>query len=245
IEPDDRGVLPPGPARDAAARVAAIVRREAREGRGVLAQARVEEPELARSLARLCARERGARAGEGAGTAAAAARDSIDLVPVAIDEPRLQALLQDYMQEWSALIAVPADEHGRHVYPDEAHYRDDPSRGVHLFVDGGAGGAPVGFALTMRDASGVRHVEEFFVVGGARRRGLGARVARRLVALAPGAWTLTVRPENPRALAFWRAAFPGAIEALEPGGDGVVRTRLSFEVAAPASPPPPAPAPPA
>lgn len=57
VDADARGELAPGPARDAAARLAAIIRREAREGRGLLGQARVDEPELAARLAPLCARD--------------------------------------------------------------------------------------------------------------------------------------------------------------------------------------------
>jgi hypothetical protein len=53
-----RAPLEEGAARDAAVRLAAIVRREAREGRGVVVQARDEAPELAAALARLCARRR-------------------------------------------------------------------------------------------------------------------------------------------------------------------------------------------
>jgi hypothetical protein len=56
IDVDHAGELGPGPARDAAARLAAIVRREGREGRSVLAQARLDEPDLVPRLERLCAR---------------------------------------------------------------------------------------------------------------------------------------------------------------------------------------------
>jgi hypothetical protein len=42
----------------AAVRLAAIIRREAREDRHVLAQVRIDEPELAPALARLCQRRR-------------------------------------------------------------------------------------------------------------------------------------------------------------------------------------------
>ncbi len=58
IAVDAAGVLPAGPGRDAAARLAAIIRREAREGRGVLAQARLDEPDLAGRLDPLCRRPR-------------------------------------------------------------------------------------------------------------------------------------------------------------------------------------------
>jgi hypothetical protein len=42
----------------APARLAELIRREAREGRSVLAHARVDEPELVPALERLCLRER-------------------------------------------------------------------------------------------------------------------------------------------------------------------------------------------
>lgn len=42
----------------AAVRLAEIMRREARDDRPLLAYARIEEPELARELARLCVRRR-------------------------------------------------------------------------------------------------------------------------------------------------------------------------------------------
>lgn len=49
--PDDRG-------REAAVRLAAILRREARDDRLLVVIARAEEPELAPALARLCVRRR-------------------------------------------------------------------------------------------------------------------------------------------------------------------------------------------
>jgi hypothetical protein len=58
LEPVQRGGLMPGPAMDAAVRLAAIIRREARDGRSVLAQARRVEPAVVPSLERLCARSR-------------------------------------------------------------------------------------------------------------------------------------------------------------------------------------------
>ena len=53
-----------------------------------------------------------------------------------------------------------------------------------------------------------------------------AGVARALFAAHPGAWTWTVRPENPAALAFWRRVAPTATVTPEPGDDGIVRTRM-------------------
>lgn len=53
IASDERG-------RAAAVRLAEIIRREAREDRNLLAQARSDEPDLAPGLARLCTRSRSA-----------------------------------------------------------------------------------------------------------------------------------------------------------------------------------------
>lgn len=56
------GVIDPAapgePVREAAVRLAAIIRREALEDRSVLAQARTDEPELVPALERLCLRRR-------------------------------------------------------------------------------------------------------------------------------------------------------------------------------------------
>ena len=49
-------------------------------------------------------------------------------------------------------------------------------------------------------------VAEFFVVRGARRRGVGQRAARALFELFPGTWEVRVLRANERALAFWRSA---------------------------------------
>jgi len=94
-----------------------------------------------------------------------------------------------------------------------------------LFLDDAA--APIGFALIERDAHGVARVEEFFVVLCVRRRGFGGAAARALFDADGGAWTLTVRPENPSALAFWRRVMRGAEEREEVAADGVRRARLS------------------
>jgi len=59
LAPVDAGPLS-GAARDAAVRLAAIIRREAREGRSVLAQVRDGEPELQVAIEQLCARARNA-----------------------------------------------------------------------------------------------------------------------------------------------------------------------------------------
>jgi predicted acetyltransferase len=143
------------------------------------------------------------------------------LTPVLLDDVRLQRLLQLYLHEWSAILpaAVRLTPEALFAVPG---FRSDQAT---LFVHDGV---PVGFALTYVDALGVAHIEEFFVVAGLRRRGLGLAAACALFSSPSLSWTLTVRPENSGALRFWRAAMPGAVETLEPGDDGIVRTRLTL-----------------
>ncbi len=148
----------------------------------------------------------------------------IALVQVGPDDVRLDRLLQLYIFEWSARVAVPIGPDARYPYPELSDYADRDDHAAYLVVDGDR---PVGFALAARDGAAVWHVEEFFVIHGARRRGVGADAARQLLASRPGRWTWTVRPENPEALAFWERVAPAAERTVEVGADGIARTRLT------------------
>ncbi len=152
----------------------------------------------------------------------------VELVQVDADDARLGRLLQLYMHEWSALLPASIGEDALFVYDELPDYRDRASRAAFLFL--GDQRRPLGFALVRRDDGGRWHVEEFFVVAGARRAGVGDAAARAMFSTRPGPWTFTVRPENASALDFWRATVAGADEQLEPGLDGVTRTRLSFVI---------------
>lgn len=162
----------------------------------------------------------------------------VTLVPVDIDDERLGRLLQLYLHEWSGLLPIAIREDARYVYEDLPRYRDTETRAVFLFLDDAA--LPLGFAFARRDETACWHVDDFFVTAGARRRGVGKRAAEALFAARPGRWTLTVRPENPHALGFWRSVCLDAEERVEVGDDGVARTRFSFggdrSVPEPASP---------
>jgi predicted acetyltransferase len=136
-------------------------------------------------------------------------------------------LLQLYIHEWSDRVVAPIGPDALYVYRDLERYQDRDAHAAFLFLDE-QDHRTIGFALSLRDEGDVWHVEEFFVIAGARKRGVGAAAARRLFATHPGPWTLTVRPENPGGLAFWRRIAPDAREAVETGSDGVARTRLSF-----------------
>lgn len=145
------------------------------------------------------------------------------LIQVDADDRRLDRLLQLYMHEWSALVPTAIDADARFHYRHLPAYVDHVRHGAYLITDGAV---PVGCALVAQDDVGCWHVEEFFVIAGARRHGVGADAARQLFARHPGPWSFTVRPENPGALAFWRRVVPGAETAVEIGADGVARTRV-------------------
>ncbi|MBK9036295.1 MAG: GNAT family N-acetyltransferase [Myxococcales bacterium] len=147
----------------------------------------------------------------------------LELVQVDADDVRLDRLLQLYMHEWSALVPTTIGADARFDYRHLPAYVDRARHGAYLIVDGAA---PIGCALVAQDDDGCWHVEEFFVIAGARRHGAGAAAARRLFAIHPGPWSFTVRPENAGALAFWRRVVPEAAAAVEVGADGVARTRL-------------------
>ena len=152
----------------------------------------------------------------------------ISLEPVDGLDARLARLVQLYIHEWSALIPIAIGADATYRHEGLPLYRDRDDRAAFLLIDAETQ-SPLGFALILRDPSDCWHVEDFFVIAGARRRGVGVAAARALFAQRPGRWTFTVRPENPAALAFWRRVVPAARETLEPGDDGVTRTRLSFE----------------
>lgn len=148
---------------------------------------------------------------------------------VSSDDPRLARLLQLYLHEWSTLIPSAIGEDALFAYPELEDYGAPSTHRAFLFVQREA---PVGFALAVRDEGGTWHVEEFFVIAGERRHGIGREAARLLFETARGPWTLTVRPENPKALEFWRAVVADASVELEIGDDGITRTRMSFDTSA-------------
>jgi predicted acetyltransferase len=72
-----------------------------------------------------------------------------------------------------------------------------------------AGDELAGFALVrtgsrVTGTSDVMDVAEFFVVRGARRRGVGMRAVHSLFRAFPRAWEIRVRRTNVAALEFWR-----------------------------------------
>ncbi|MGW2490849.1 GNAT family N-acetyltransferase [Streptomyces sp. NPDC001606] len=66
------------------------------------------------------------------------------------------------------------------------------------------GERPAGFAFVRALDGPVRVLNSFFVVRGARRRGLGLRAVRAVLARHPGPWEIAYQQENPAAVRFWQ-----------------------------------------
>ncbi|MEU2061123.1 GNAT family N-acetyltransferase [Streptomyces sp. NPDC013455] len=83
-------------------------------------------------------------------------------------------------------------------------------RVVHAFTAPGwapyllaCGGHPAGFAFVRGLDGPVRVLNSFFVVRGARRRGVGVRAAREVLTRHPGPWEIAYQHDNPAAVRFW------------------------------------------
>lgn len=133
----------------------------------------------------------------------------VDLAPVRpADRATLARLLQLYLYDFSELLDdLPRGDGSFDAGTRESFGAD---AGQHAYLIQAEAGL-AGFALAGRGSrvSGdpaVMDLAEFFVVRGARRRGIGARAAHMLFALFPGAWEVRVLHQNERALAFWRSA---------------------------------------
>lgn len=69
---------------------------------------------------------------------------------------------------------------------------------------------------------------EFYVKPEWRHTGLGQRAAHALFTQHPGGWSLSVSPDNPRGLAFWRAVIPaGATTEPLSAPDAIMQLRFS------------------
>ncbi|MQY37589.1 hypothetical protein SRB17_55930 [Streptomyces sp. RB17] len=75
------------------------------------------------------------------------------------------------------------------------------------------GDRPVGLAFVRGLDGPVRVLNSFFVVRGARRRGIGLRAVREVLGRHPGAWEIAFQQDNATAVRFWRRV----AEDLAPG----------------------------
>ncbi len=145
------------------------------------------------------------------------AETEVALAPIARDEaPVLRNLFELYVHDFSEHVPLDLQPSGRFEIPlaDAWWTRDDhfPFFVRHC-------GRLAGFALVRRGSrlSGDRDVvdlDQFFVVRGVRRRGVGHAAAHAAFRAVPGRWEVRVRQSNVPARAFW----PRVIEAWIGGG---------------------------
>jgi predicted acetyltransferase len=132
----------------------------------------------------------------------------------------LRRLFQLYAHDFSEQVPLELGADGRFGVTVGDEWWSSP--GHHPFflrVEGKL----VGFVLA-RDGSrvtgdpSVKDVAEFFVVRGARRRGVGSRAAEALWSAFPGRWEVRVRRANSDGLAFWSRLLGGAGEPFSDRG---------------------------
>lgn len=145
------------------------------------------------------------------------------------ERPVLERLVQLYLHEFGGEGGPDLDRDGTFPYPELARYGNEAGCDALLAMDGDR---PVGFALVTPSEDGGRFVEDFFVVRGNRRGGVGTQIARALFARTPGPWRLSVRDTNPAALAFWRRALAGyGASETHDVSEGIGRTFFELDAA--------------
>jgi predicted acetyltransferase len=135
-----------------------------------------------------------------------ASRPPALLEPIAKDQASiLRNLFELYVYDFSELLPIDLKPSGcfEVVMGDEWWTRDDH---YPFFIRQAE--KLVGFALARRgsrvtSAADVMDVAEFFVVRGARARGVGSAAAHELFTKLPGPWEIRVRRTNAAALRFW------------------------------------------
>jgi len=128
------------------------------------------------------------------------------LVPIE-EKGALAAMMREYIGVMAEFVpGVSAND----PYPDFDRFWSDPATHCPFWLK--AGDANAGFALVQwRPEVARTEMEEFFVVGAFRRKGVGLGAARRLIARFPGAWQITQRETNRAAIAFWHRVLDGYV----------------------------------
>ena len=117
----------------------------------------------------------------------------------------LANLYQLYIHDFSDFVDLPVGDNGRFDYDPLPAYWTEPNHFALLIR---ADSRLVGFALVKKGSSffgdaDVWDMADFFVVRGARRRGLGSAIAEIVWRQFPGRWEVRVMPTNLPALGFW------------------------------------------
>lgn len=159
---------------------------------------------------------------------------SIALQPITLDHASvLRNLFQLYVYDFSELLPLDLAASGLFEPPlgEEWWTREDH---FAFFIRSAEAGKLIGFALVRRgsrvtDASDVMDVAEFFVVRGARARGVGSAAAHALFARFDAPWEIRVRESNLPAQKFWSRVVSGW-QGVQPTPEPFVRDGVSWNV---------------
>ena len=124
------------------------------------------------------------------------------------DEPRLRALLELYVYDFSEMLGLDVGDDGRFKLPPLERYFAGAR--CHAFLTR-ADDKLAGFALVEQRSrlsgdEAVTDMAEFFVMRKYRRQGVGERAATWLFDRFTGRWEVRQRAANHAATAFWRRA---------------------------------------
>jgi predicted acetyltransferase len=144
----------------------------------------------------------------------------VRIAPVTRDRlPVLERLRELWHYDFSEILGDDVDEDGIYGFGDLLRYFAEPGwSAMFIRVDGKL----AGFLLTSPTDEG-RNLDNFFVMRKYRRLGIGRDVVAQLFSRLPGAWTLTARPQNQVALAFWRSVLPAGFTEGTRSDSGVER----------------------
>jgi predicted acetyltransferase len=165
------------------------------------------------------------------------------LEPVARDQAFVLAnLFELYVHDFSEQVPLDLQPNGRFDLPIEEHWWQSDEH-FPFFIR--VGSKLHGFALVRRgsrvtEEADVMDVAEFFVVRGARARGVGTRAAHALFRVFPGRWEIRVRQTNVAARKFWRKVAEhsagGAVAVTTFSAKGVAWEVLRVDSTSPADP---------
>jgi predicted acetyltransferase len=142
--------------------------------------------------------------------------------------PLVMRLWQLYRHNLSEIRGPHGPEGFRGTLPNEQgefavrnlipYFEEDADRAAYVFY---SDACPVGFALILGLSSGPRMMAEFFVVRGARGRGVGRAAVREIFARHQGEWEIPFQEATVVAARFWRhvaatVAGPALREELQP-----------------------------